>query len=360
MSLPADVALNGHYSWGQRLTFDEPESRPDEMTAAVRDWFTTLQHNLPTPMGPAQLDDWLRMLARLPYASVRNTILLSGQCPDVAELRTYDGWAATRAGETVSGLRGASAIWVWDPVVARKCPGCGRGHYAHDVEHDDEPVACTEVPPHRWSVDVVETTPTPVFADSQLDGATGEASTSFGVRPPTAGPEDHRPDLSEDAMATPDPGRVPRIDSPGELVSVLEAAAGELPLRLSLEDGDAWSFLEPVVVGGRDTYTLSPTVRGDGSASPARLSAGLLRAFGEVLVAPDLTDTATLRQRRVEASGIAYAAAIALGHGTRFELPVGAPTDLDAWGHDDDATLRGRCRRIRQGVASVLEAVIAV
>jgi hypothetical protein len=333
------------------------------MAAAVDEWFEALQHNLPTPMGPAQLDDWLRLQARVPYASVRNTILLCGQCPTVTELRTYDGWAAATSGPDAPALRGASALWLWDPVVARQCPGCGRGEFDHDTETDDAAVPCTDVAPHRWAYAVVKTIPTPLFAREQLatrrDAPTGPAASTVGVRPPTAGPDNHHPDLSEAGDATPDPGRLPVVATPSELVALLEAMATTLPLTLAMDTTDSFAFIDPAVVTTRDTYTLTPTVKANPTAPPEDLATALLRAYSKVLVAPDITAHDELRRRALEADAITYAAAIALGHGRRFDLPVDPPHDLDRWGHDSVPTLQTRCARIQEGLAQLLEAAIA-
>lgn len=365
MSLPTDVAPAGHYSWSTDLSFTDADTRTKKMEATVDEWFQAFQHNLPTPMGLAQLDDWLRMQARLPYASVRNTLLLCGQHPTATELRTYDGWAAASSGPDAPHLRGASAIWIWDPVVARQCPGCGRGHYAHDVSNSDDTVECTDIDPGRWEYGIVDTTPTALFArDQWSDGFTtppddSQKDATVSVRPPTAGPNEHRPDLSEDASRTPDPGRLPKPTSPAALLECLKDLAEPLPLQLEFVDSNSYSFVEPAVVGTRDTYTLIPRVQADPQTAPSTLAAELLRDYSEVLVAPDISDHDELRRRRLEAEATAYAAAIALGHGSRLQIPIDVPTSVDQWGHDSIATLQTRCTRIRNSLAHVLEAAIS-
>jgi len=358
MSLAAPTALNTHYEWRTSLTLTDPATRETQMQSIVDEWLESLTAHITTPMGPAQREDYLRMQARIPYASVRNTVLLTAQAPQATELRTYDGWTSPPGGAHEAAFRDTSALWLWDPIIDRECPACGGGLFEHDTA--DDSVSCTDVPPARWDYNVITASPTPLFSRQQLsDPSNTAANTPVHIRPPAVGADEHRPDLSEDADYTPDPGRLPAFQNAAAVQHALPSMAAELPVRFTRVPKEDWQLYSYASIGSRDTYTLHPTVKAVDAAPAAEQVPAVLEAFAEAILMPDVSAGATYRKRRVEVAAATYAACLTLGHESRFTLDVPSPiSEFDRWGHDDAATVRQRLTRIRHAVCRLIQAAV--
>lgn len=361
MSIPADVAVNKHYSWTQPTTLESTETRETQMERLVDEWASALEHNITTPMGAAQIEDWIRMQARIPHASPRNAILLIAQQPAATDLKTYDGWIKNTPGQQHTALRGTSAIWLWDPLVARQCPTCGNAHFEHDVDDRTDPVSCTEVPPAQWNYAVIRSTPTALFAREQFTSASHPTDSPPRIRPPTVGPDEHSIDLSEDRDPAPDPGRLPTYRTAAGLRDDLPAVAERLPIQFKQIPEAEWSRINRVELRGRDTYTLQPAIEVLESAHDSRFVTTVLHHMAEALLCPDLTGGTTYRQRRVEVALATYGVCLALGHGTAVNLDIEPPYDeLERWGSDSSAELIARCRSVQTMIGKLLQAFTAV
>jgi hypothetical protein len=358
MSSHAQIGLQNHSPWEGERRFVDTDPRPQEMRQAITTWYSELGTNLSTPMGNAQLTDWLRMQARIPYASARNAILLAVQQPDASELRTFDGWVeqhdcTVRNDET--------AIWLWDPIVARQCPECGRGHFEHeDATGHNDSVSCTETPPSQWERTTVKYTPTALFAREQMSGLP-PASTDgpIHIRPPTVGSDEYRPDLDENAAVAPDPGRLDSYPSPDAVLETLPAVADELDFSFTHVPPENWDRIEPIVDSGRNIYTMERTVKAVDEGDPALRVEKLLETFAYMVLGEGISETTEVRKRSTEAYATAYALAIALGHGTRFTLPgFTDPPTFKKWEPDSPETLRERCERIQHTLATLVDAFV--
>jgi hypothetical protein len=327
------------------------------MEQLVDEWFGALEHNITTPMGAAQIEDWVRMQARIPYASPRNAILLVAQQPTATDLKTYDGWVKNTPGQHHAALRGTSAIWLWDPLVARQCPACGSAHFEHDVDDQNDPVSCTETPPTQWDYAAIRSTPIALFAKEQFTPPSHPTDSPPRIRPPTVGPDEHSIDLSEDHDPAPDPGRLPAYYTVTELRSDLSAVAEKLSIQFKQIPDDEWSQVTRVQLQGRDTYTLQPAIRVLESACDSQFVTTVLHHMAEALLCPDLTGGTTYRQRRVEVALATYGVCLTLGHGTTVDLGIEPPYDeLERWGTDSSSELAARCRSIQTTIAKLVQA----
>lgn len=350
-----DVALQGHAPWDRTRRFVDRDDREHAMHATVQTWYDELAHRLSTPMGNAQLDDWLRMHARIPFASVRNSLLLSAQCPEATELGTFDFWTSQY---DCSVAPTETALWLWDPVVAPACPGCGRGAFAHDITDRTETPACSSSPPTQWDHEIVKYTPRALFARAQLRGLPAtDASGPVHIRPPRVTTDEHRPDLEGANDITPDPGQLPAYETPAAILDDMPAVADTLSITYTTVPPAEWDHVEPVTDTARDAYSLQPTVKTIATGEPARRVGDLLTTIAYIDLAYEVTDMTEIRKRSAEAAGAGYATAIALGHGTRFTLPTfESPPTFGCWAPDDTATLRERCLRVRDTIAALCKA----
>lgn len=358
MSLHQHVALQDNFPQEGERRFTDTESRPYQMLTAVSEWFDALAHNLSTPMGNAQLNDWLRMQARLPYASPRNTILLAAQKPDATELRTFDGWTKY---EDCCVAADESAIWLWDPIIARQCPACGRGHFDHDSpDSRTDPVECTDVPPSEWDRDIVKYTPRALFDRSQMVGLSEPSEDTVPrISPPIVAPDEYQPDLAEDADIVPDPAGLPTFSSSADVLEVLPDVAESLSFSFTHVPPANWDRIELVIDGGWDIYTLEPAVRALDEGAPESRVPRLLETFAYMELAYDVTDTTEIRKRELEARAAAYVTAITLGHGTNFVLPAFTePLTFKKWATESPEALQTRLERIQRTVATLLDAFL--
>lgn len=336
--------------------FSTPERRSEQMEDAVRDWFEVLADRFPSPMSNAQIADLLRMFARAPHLSLRNAILLSIQCPEASNLGTFD-YHTEFYDNTVK--RGEKALYLFDTIIDKKCPGCGRGAFEHDVDRYTTP-DCSSSPSVSWETGVVTTTPRAMFDESQLVGSTELPSESpIKTGPAKAGQDEYKPDFSEGDETTPYTVQIPPMESAEDLVAGFPALAAELGIAFKWVAPEEWDETALVVDDTIDCYTLEPRVRAVAHDDYERLAGSVLTKFAWVLIAYDTNSTVEVKKRQSEAQAIAYSVALACGHGTEFTLDIfERPPDFEAWSGEGPDSLRVRLERVSDGISSLLSGVI--
>jgi hypothetical protein len=355
MSLAADFAVPTNV-WDGPRRFDNRDTRRNAMDATVSEWFEQLQHNAPTPMGDAQMDDWLWMLAKVPYASLRNSILLLAQCPSVTELGTYDAWTRHPKAE----IRNVSALWVYDPIIDRLCPGCGRALYKHDVGDLQTTPDCACETPRTWDYGVAGTTTAALFARQQVSNPPVNDTTrsSFQIPEPYTTTDEYDIDLSEDAANAPTPLGIHQFESIRAARDAILAAASELGITIDFIERDKWDHIKPLQDSVRDCFSLNRRIEIVDRGTPAEQCARILNALTRLSIDQRPRDGSEYHRRSLEAEAAARGIARGIGHELTFELPpLTSRVDYDLWKADDATTLRRRCTRIRTSVASVLGAV---
>ena len=111
----------------------------------------------------AEFREWLDIQSRFHDYSYRNTLLIKRQCPEATRVAGYRTWQEEFDRHV---QKNESAIWIWAPIITKRCPECENSpsyHENSDCDYD-------ETPPEEWSEGLVGFKPAPVFDVSQTEG----------------------------------------------------------------------------------------------------------------------------------------------------------------------------------------------
>jgi hypothetical protein len=146
-----------------RISFSDPERRQESMRGTIETWLDELIEQVGEARSSETFREWLDVQSRFHDYSYRNTLLIKLQCPGATRVAGYRTWQAEFDRQVEEG---AEAIWIWAPIVTRRCPECERSRRDHegaDCEYD-------ATPPEEWPEGVVGFKPVPVFDVSQTAG----------------------------------------------------------------------------------------------------------------------------------------------------------------------------------------------
>jgi hypothetical protein len=293
------------------VTFGDSDARADQMHQAIDQWLTDLVEAVDEARASEAFQQWLDVQSRFHDYSHRNTLLITLQCPEATKVAGYRAWQEEFDRQVVEG---ASAIWIWAPIITPQCPECGEGpsyHEAGDCTYD-------ETPPEVWAEGVVGFKPVPVFDVSQTEGAP-------------------LPELATAATGEAD-----------AFLSALLEVAADFALTVDIVDAEAWPH--------GDTAGVCRHVDGEAyiqvrDADPAAMAGTLVHEYAHALL-HDPETSADRAVRELEAEAVAYVV------GRHFGLDMaGSARYLAAWHDDDPAQLLERCERIRETSASVIDAI---
>ncbi|WP_458190768.1 DUF955 domain-containing protein [Haladaptatus sp. NG-WS-4] len=147
----------------QQRALTDPDNRPDAMCDVFEEWLSDLQSQTDAAAASETFQQWLDIQSKFYDYSVRNTILIRSQRPDATKVAGYRTWQ-THFERQVK--KGESAIWIWAPIHAKKCPECGNSP-TYCAESD---CSYDETPPAEWSKGLVGFRPVPVFDIAQTEG----------------------------------------------------------------------------------------------------------------------------------------------------------------------------------------------
>nr|WP_256398434.1 ArdC-like ssDNA-binding domain-containing protein [Haloarchaeobius litoreus] len=253
----------------------------------------------------AELQEWLDVQSRFHDYSYRNTLLIKHQCPEATKVAGYNTWR-NEFDRHVS--KGESAIWIWAPIIAKRCPGCGNSqsyHASSDCEYD-------ETSPEEWERGLVGFKPVPVFDASQTEGEP----------------------LPELDTATRGEG--------AKLLDALLDAAPELGVRAELVSPEKW--LHGAAAGvctKRSAYDCSLLVEVRDDDNDAQVASVLAHEYAHALLHFDVDDPDERSKRETEAESTAYVVSQYLGlDASRSALYVAA------WDGDPVETIQERLERI--------------
>jgi hypothetical protein len=293
------------------VTFGDADARADQMHQAIDQWLSELVDAVDEARASDQFQRWLDVQSRFHDYSHRNTLLITLQCPDATKVAGYRTWQEEFDRHVVEG---ASAIWIWAPIISRQCPECENSpsyHKDSDCEYD-------ETPPDEWREGVVGFKPVPVFDVSQTEG-------------------EPLPELETAATGEAD-----------ELLSALLAASDEVGVTVDVVSADAWPHGDADGVCRHVDDTPHIQVQ---EADPAVVAGTLLHEYAHALL-HDPADGADREAREREAEAVAYVV------GRYFGLAMdGSALYLAAWSDDDADRLLERCERIRETSTTLINGV---
>ncbi|OLZ39310.1 hypothetical protein A6E15_18105 [Natrinema saccharevitans] len=297
-----------------RETFDDSDTWHDEMHSTIEAWVQDLVDEVDDAVSREQFTAWLDVQSRFHDYSHRNTLLIKLQCPVTTRVAGYRTWQ-NEFGRHVK--EGETAIWIWEPIIAKQCPDCGNSPSYHErsgCEYD-------ETPPDSWEKGPVGFRPAPVFDISQTDG-------------------EPLPDLETEAKGQAD-----------ELVSALLDAANSLEVDVEVVPPRDWSYEN---AKGVCEYRPQgqPRVAVRDRENDADLAVTLVHEYAHVLLHGGVDDEAERSKRELEAEAVGYIV------GRYFELDTsGSAFYLAGWHGDEPETIIDRLERISSTAQEIIDVV---
>nr|WP_157500042.1 ArdC-like ssDNA-binding domain-containing protein [Halobacterium sp. CBA1126] len=295
------------------VSFDETDTRPDEMHSTIEQWIDDLVANIDDAQASAEFQEWLDVQRRFHDYSYRNTLLIKRQCPAASRVAGYRTWQEEFDRHV---KEGEQAIWIWAPIIATQCPECEHS----PSYHDDSDCTYDETPPEDWDEGLVGFNPAPVFDVSQTEG-------------------EPLPEL--DTAATGDAG---------ELVGRLLDVAGDLDVTASIIPDDAWTHGAANGVCERVSVDAEPVVAVRARENDADLARTLIHEYAHALLHDGVTERVERSKREVEAEAVAYIVGRYCGLDTSRSAFY-----LAAWAGDDSAVVRDRLDRISRTAEQLIE-----
>ncbi|QLD90352.1 DUF955 domain-containing protein [Natronomonas salina] len=296
------------------VSFEEADTRSEEMHSTIEAWIDDLVNAVDDAQSSEAFQEWLDVKSRFHDYSYRNTLLIKQQCPEATRVAGYRTWQEEFERHVIEG---ESAIWIWAPIIAKRCPECENSRSYHeesDCEYD-------ETPPEEWSEGLVGFNPAPVFDVSQTDG---------------------EPLAELDTAAA---------GEAGDLVSWLTEAAEELgvAVRIVSEEewplGDAKGVCKPLRSSDADAL-----VKVKDRSNRADLAGTLIHEYAHAQLHIGLDDEDERAKREVEAEAVAYVV------GRYFDLDMsGSAFYLSTWESDDPNVVRERLGRISRSAQEIIE-----
>ncbi|ELY49669.1 ArdC-like ssDNA-binding domain-containing protein [Natronorubrum bangense] len=297
-----------------RETFDDSESRHDEMHSTIETWLEDLVCEVDDAVSSEQFREWLGVQSEFHDYSPRNTLLIQVQCPHATRVAGYRTWQ-NEFDRCVS--EGEKAIWIWAPIIARKCPECGNSssyHERSDCEYD-------ETEPDEWNKGLVGFRPAPVFDISQTEG-------------------EPLPELETEANGTAD-----------ELVPALLEAAVVLEVVVEVVPPQEWSHGS---AKGVCQYRLEkqPLVEVRDRENEADLAVTLVHEYAHALLHGGLDTEDERSKRELEAEAVGYIVGRHFGVDTS-----GSAFYLAAWEGDEPEAILERLERISSTAQEIIDVV---
>jgi hypothetical protein len=296
------------------VSFDQTDTRSDEMNSTIEQWIDDLVAGVDDAQASEEFQDWLDVQSRFHDYSYRNTLLIKQQCPEATRVAGYRSWQAEFDRQV---QEGEQAIWIWAPLIAKRCPECGNAPSYHaNIECDYD-----ETPADEWSKGLVGFRPASVFDVSQTEG-------------------EPLPKLETAATGDAD-----------DLVPTLLDAATKLGVTVRIVSETEWSHGDAKGVCEKlSLYDAQPLVEVLDRPNPAGVAGTLIHEYAHALLHFDVDDTTERSKREIEAEAVAYVVGRYCGLDTSRSAFY-----LAAWESDDPEVVRERLGRISRTAEEIIE-----
>ncbi|WP_058365562.1 hypothetical protein [Haloparvum sedimenti] len=296
------------------VSFAETDTRSEAMHSTIEDWIDDLVAGIDDAQASAEFQEWLDVQSRFHDYSYRNTLLIKRQCPEATKVAGYRTWQEEFDRHV---QEGESAIWIWAPIITKRCPECENS----PSYHADSDCAYDETPPDEWSEGLVGFTPAPVFDISQTEG-------------------EPLPDL--DTAAT---------GEAGGLVTQLIEMADQLDVAVQIVPDADWSHgAARGICSQSGLGDTRPHIEVRDRENDADLARTLVHEYAHALLHADVDDDTERSKREVEAEAVAYVVGRYCGLDTS-----GSAFYLATWESDEPAVVRDRLDRISRTAAELIE-----
>jgi hypothetical protein len=296
------------------VAFDAAETRADDMRETFESWLSELRELAEEASASEAFRAWLDVQSRFHDYSTRNALLIACQRPDATRVAGYRTWQEEFDRQV---REGEQAIWIWAPIIARRCPACEQSHRYHESSGCDYDAT----PPEAWSKAAVGFKPVPVFDVAQTEG---------------------EPLPALETAASGDGAK---------LLERLLDAAGAWASTVRIVPADEWTHGEAAGVCRWPTSDdAQPQIELRQRSSEAAMAGTLLHELAHARLHAD--DAAERPKREVEAEAVAYVV------GRHFGLDTSnSAFYLAAWQDDETDVLEERLTRINRTAAALIEAV---
>jgi hypothetical protein len=295
------------------VSFEETDTRHDEMHSTIEAWIDELVDDVDEAQASEEFQEWLNVQSRFHDYSHRNTLLIKLQCPEATKVAGYNTWR-NEFDRYVQ--EGEQAIWIWAPIITKRCPECENSPSYHEqsgCEYD-------ETAPDEWSKGLVGFKPTAVFDISQTDG-------------------EPLPELETEATGDAE-----------DLVPTLTDAASDLGVTVRIVKADDWEHGDAMgICEDRSLHDLQPVVEAKARKNQADLAVTLIHEYAHALLHFDVDDDTERAKREVEAEAVAYIVGRFLGLDTS-----GSAFYLAAWENDDAEVIQDRLGRISSTAQDII------
>ena len=288
------------------------------MHRTIEQWAEELVDDVVEAKTSEQFQAWLDVQSRFHDYSYRNTLLIARQCPEATKVAGYRTWQEEFKRQVQDGEQ---AIWIWAPIIAKQCPGCGNS----PDYHANTDCAYDETPPEEWSEGPVAFKPVLVFDISQTEG-------------------EPLPELDTDACG-----------DARELFPAVFGAAETLGVQAKIIDADEWAHGAANGIchtRGPDTTRPIAEIQVKDRENTAAVTAVLIHEYAHALLHSGVTDKPEREKREVEAEAVAYVV------GRYYGLDMsGSALYLAAWQCDEPDTILERLDRISKTASDIIDAV---
>jgi hypothetical protein len=297
-------------------SFEETDTRRDEMHSTIKAWIDELIDDVDDAQTSKEFQEWLDVQSRFHDYSHRNTLLIKLQCPEATRVAGYNTW---RNEFNRHVQEGEQAIWIWAPIITKRCPECENSPSYH------EKICCEydETAPGEWSKGLVGFKLSAVFDISQTEG-------------------EPLPALATEATG-----------DAADLVSALTEAADAFGVTVRIIDADEWEHGHAKgVCKQRSVHDLTPVVEAKARPNKADLAVTVIHEYAHALLHFDVDDEAERSKREVEAEAVAYIVGRFFGLDTS-----GSAFYLAAWQDDDPEMIQDRLGRISSTAQEIIRTV---
>jgi hypothetical protein len=120
------------------VSFDQTDTRSDEMNSTIEQWIDDLVAGVDDAQASEEFQEWLDVQSRFHDYSYRNTLLIKRQCPEASRVAGYRTWQEEFDRHI---KEGESAIWIWAPIITTQCPECENSPSYHEDSDCQLPTA---------------------------------------------------------------------------------------------------------------------------------------------------------------------------------------------------------------------------
>jgi len=301
-------------------TFDEKATRKDAMHQTIETWCEELVSLVADAQASEHFQAWLDVQSRFHDYSYRNTLLIHAQCPGATRVAGYRTWQ-NEFDRQVN--KGEEAIWIWAPIIARRCPECQNS----PSYHENTDCTYSETSPDEWAKGVVSFRPVSIFDVSQTEG-------------------ESLPELDTDASGSIE-------DRFEELCRVSDS----LNVSVRLVDATAWEYGNARGVCHTEKpagETISVEIKN--REDTAAMAGTLIHEYAHALLHTESDDTADIPEARAKREVEAEAVAYIVGRYVGLDMS-GSAFYLAAWQDEDTDTISARLWRITDASSSIISAI---